>query len=154
MSCANGNCVTSEAPPEVADQPVVALQLAEPVERQYTVLAAGKVIPLFPLQSPNRVPDAGAAAPAIVMSWKSASVAVTAAQVSVLVVPVALERTKMRHVESVPAERVKVPLIVWLPANVNVGMAEVDRPALVKLLNVLAPETMMDVFETLVKLTS
>ena len=48
-------------------------------------------MPLLPLQSPSRVPDAGDAAPAIVISLKSTSVKDTAAQVNVREVPNVLE---------------------------------------------------------------
>ena len=102
------------APPDVADQepaPVLP-QLLLPARAQYTVLAAGKVIPELPLASPSRVPLAGAAAPAIVMSRKSTSVAETAAHVRVLVVPSALEARKVRYAEAVPALTVRVPLMV------------------------------------------
>ena len=73
-------------PPDVSDQLAAPNDPVPP--RQYTVLAAGNVIPLLPLQSPKRVPLTGAAAPAIVMSRKSMSVSdATAAQVNVRVVP-------------------------------------------------------------------
>jgi hypothetical protein len=111
VSCANGKLFAAGVPPKLVAH-AVADQLLLPARFQYTVLAAGNVIPLLPLQSPNLVPDAGAAAPAMVMSRKSASVAEKAAQVSVRVVPIVSERTKCRIVALVPAESVSVPLMV------------------------------------------
>jgi hypothetical protein len=73
---------------------------------------AGNVMPEFPLQSPNLVPDAGAAAPAIVMSLKSTSVKDTAAQVKVRTVFSVFDLIKVLQVASVPAETVKVPVML------------------------------------------
>ena len=123
------------------------LDVAHPVEDQfpparrfqYTVLAVSNVIPLLPLPSPKRVPDTGAAAPAMVMSRKSASVPEKAAQVSVRVVPISFERTNVRMVASVPAESVRVPLMVWLAEIVITATPTLVRPAMVKLLKTLTP---------------
>ena len=120
---------------------------------QYTVLAAGNVIPELPLASPNRVPLAGAAAPAIVMSRKSASVADTAAQVRVLVVPSVSEARKVRYADAVPALIVRVPLMVWSALKVTGVMPTVVRPVKDRLLNVFAPVIVIPVAAALVKLT-
>ena len=90
----------------------VALQFCAPARFQYTVLAAGNVIPELPPQSPARVGDAPDAVPARVMSRKSQSVAEMALTVSVRGVPMELERKKMRRIADAPAQ-VSVPLIVW-----------------------------------------
>jgi hypothetical protein len=118
-------------------EPQFALE-KEPVG--YTVLGASNVIPLLPLQSPKRVPDTGAAAPAMVMSRKSMSVRdATAAQVSVRVVPRELDCTNVRTVASAPAESVKVPVIVWSAPNDTTLILEVVKAENDKLLNVLTP---------------
>lgn len=142
MSCANGNAVTSAVPPSVKDQEAVLFQFAAPELLHHTVLGASNVIPLFPLQSPNRVPLTGAAAPAMVMSRKSMSVSeATAAQVSVRVVPSVFDRTNVRMVALVPAESVRVPLMVELASKMMLVMPAVVLPAKDKLLYVFAPLT-------------
>jgi len=93
VSCARGKLLMFGVPPLLVAQPV-ADQLPPPARFQYLFAAAVNVMPLLPLQSPMRVPVAGAAAPAMAMSLKSTSVRLTAAQVSVRVVPMVLERTK------------------------------------------------------------
>ena len=113
VSCASGKLLTAGDAPELAAQPI-ALQFPPAAKFQYRVTPAPNVMPLLPLQSPSRVPLTGAAAPAIVMSRKSASVPANAAQVSVRVVPRVSDRTKVRMVASVPADSVRVPLMVWL----------------------------------------
>jgi hypothetical protein len=111
VSCAKGKLFTAVGPLEVVAH-AVAFQFCDPPDPfQYTVLAAGNVIPLLPPQSPPRVGEIGAAAPAIVMSRKSQLVADTAAQVRVRVAPIVLERTKPRAIADEPAQ-VKVPLTV------------------------------------------
>jgi len=96
-------------------------------------------MPLLPLQSPSLVPEAGAAAPAIVISLKSVSVKDTAAQVKVRVVPIVLEKTAMRYADAVPALTVSVPLIVWSALMLNVPIPIVVLPVMVRLLNVFEP---------------
>jgi hypothetical protein len=85
------------------------------------------------------VPDTGAAAPAMVMSLKSASVPEKAAQVSVRVVPIVSERKNFRMVASVPADIVSVPLIVWLAANETILNPAAVVPVNDRLLKVLTP---------------
>lgn len=145
--------MTAGVPPPVVAQPV-ADQLPPAARFQYLLAPASNVIPLLPLQSPKRVPDTGAAAPAMVMSRKSMSVReATAAQVSVRVVPIVADRANVRMVALVPAESVKVPLMVWSAENVsNAAPAEVD-PATVRLLNVFVPDTEVVGRAELVKLT-
>ena len=112
VSWARGKLFAAGAPPAVAAQPVED-QLPPPTKFQYRVVAAVNVMPLLPLQSPMRVPEAGAAAPAMVMSRKSTSVMLTAAAVMVRVVPMVSLWTKCRMVALVPAEKVSVPVTVW-----------------------------------------
>jgi len=96
----------------VVDQLVIP-QLPEVGRIQYTVFAASNVIPLFPLQSPKRVPLIGAAAPAMVMSRKSTSdVAAKVPTVRVRVVPSTSDCMNIRMVAFVPADTVSVPVIV------------------------------------------
>ena len=152
VSCASGKLLTAGDAPELAAQPV-ADQLLLPARFQYTVLAASNVIPLLPLQSPKRVPDTGAAAPAIIMSRKSTSVADTAAQVSVRVVPMASDRTKCRVVALVPAESVRVPLMVWLAVMDTFFRPAEVRPINDKLLKVFAPLSVTVPADVLVKAT-
>ena len=93
----------------------------------------------MPLQSPNLVPEAGDAAPAIVISLKSVSVKDTAAQVNVRVVPIVSEEICVRYAEAVPALTVSVPLIVWFAPILNKPIPTVVLPVMVRLLNVFAP---------------
>ena len=111
VSCARGKLLTATAPPPDKAHPVPD-QLPPPARFQNLFAAAVNVMPLFPLQSPNRGPDAGAAAPAMVMSLKSTSVKLTLAHVKVTEVPIVEERKKFRIVAFVPAATVKMPLIV------------------------------------------
>ena len=96
-------------------------------------------MPLLPLQSPSLVPDAGDAAPAIVISLKSVSVKETAAQVNVRVVPRVLDAINMRHAATALALTVNVPLIVWFAPRLNTPIPILVLPVIDKLLNVLAP---------------
>jgi len=112
----------------------------------------------LPLQSPNRVPLTGAAAPAMVMSRKSMSVSdAAAAQVSVRGAPRVNARRKVLHVASAPAESVKVPVTVKSKLSItNPLIPEDERPATVILLKVLGeymPPFVMavDVNDTLLK---
>lgn len=141
VSCANGKLASNPEPPELVAQgdAVVTPQLPPEVPIQYLFVPAGNVIPLLPLQSPKRVPLTGAAAPAMVMSRKSASVPEKAAQVSVRVVPMVSERTNVRIVALVPADSVRVPLMVWLAEKEIDPTPELVCPATVKLLNVFEP---------------
>lgn len=73
----------------------------------------------------------------MVMSRKSMSVRdATAAQVSVRVVPMVSERTNVRIVALVPAESVRVPLMVWSACVVTLVIPALVRPAKDILLNV------------------
>jgi len=103
VSCARGKLLSAGVPPLLVAHPV-AVQLPPAARFQYLFAAAVNVTPLLPLQSPRRVPVAGAAAPAMVMSLKSTSVRDTAAQVSVRAVPMESLRTKCLRVASDPAE--------------------------------------------------
>jgi hypothetical protein len=58
----------------------------------------------------------------------------TAAQVRVLVVPMVLDRTNVLHVASVPAESVRVPLIVVFAVIINPLTPADARPAIVMFL--------------------
>ena len=154
VSCANGKLSLLTAPPlDVAH--TVEDQLPLPARFQYLSAHATNVIPLFPLQSPNRVPLTGAAAPAIAISLKSMSVRVsTAPQVSVRVVPIPLDVTKVLMVALVPAESVRVPLMVWsADRDIWLMPAEADRPATVRLLKVPAPLIVAVTIDVPVKLT-
>jgi len=94
----------------------------ELVPTPYTVLGAAKVMPLFPPQSPRRVPLMGAAAPATVMSMKSTSViAASVAMVSVIGTPSvplpparSLDEKNKRLYGCSGGLTVRVPLIVML----------------------------------------
>ncbi len=120
----------------------------------YAVLAAGNVIPLLPLQSPKRVPLTGAAAPAMVMSRKSMSVSdATAAQVNVRVVPMVSDCTNVLIVALVPAESVKVPLMVWLAVRETTFKPAAVMPVKDRLLKVLVPLMVNVPAEVLVKAT-
>ena len=116
-------------------------------------MAAVNVMPLLPLQSPIRVPEAGAAAPAMVMSRKSTSVIDTAAAVMVRVVPMVLLRTKCRLVASVPAEKVSVPVTVWLAVTEMFFRPAEVMPVKDRLLKVFAPLMVTVPALVLVKLT-
>ena len=74
-------------------------------------------MPELPLQSPKLVPVIGAAAPVIVMSLKSTVSPENALHVSVTVVPTVLERMNVRRAGVAPADTVRVPEIVALPAS-------------------------------------
>ena len=89
----------------------MSFQLNDPVAFQYTVLGAGNVIPELPPQSPARVGDPPAAAPAMVISLKSQSCADNVATVRVLGVANTLERSQILRTAVAPAH-VRVPLIV------------------------------------------
>ena len=69
------------------------------------------------------------------------SVADTAAQVSVRVVPMVSERKNVRMVALVPAESVRVPLMVELASRIMLVIPAVVLPAKDRLLNVFAPLT-------------
>ena len=69
------------------------------------------MIPEFPPQSPARVGDEPAAAPAIVISRKSQSVAERVPTVRVRVVPRTLDLRNTRRTAVAP-EQVKVPVMV------------------------------------------
>ena len=152
VSCASGKLLAATAPPPVVAQPV-SDQLPPAAKFQYLLTPAPNVIPLLPLQSPNRVPLTGAAAPAMVMSRKSASVPEKAAQVSVRVVPSVSERTNVRIVASVPAESVSVPLMVWLSVTETTFKPAAVIPVTDKLLKVFAPLSVTVPADVLVKLT-
>lgn len=138
VSCASGKLFASTLPPDDVAHPV-ADQLLLPARFQYLLAPAPKVMPELPLQSPSLVPDAGAAAPAMVMSRKSTSVPENAAAVMVLVVPMVSDRQKCLIVAFVPAEKVRVPLTVWLAAS-DISFRPADvKPVKDKLLNVFAP---------------
>lgn len=106
-------------------------------------------MPLLPPQSPPRVGEIGAAAPAIVMSRKSQSFADTAAAVIVRDVPIALERTNPRWLADEPAQ-VKVPLTVWLALMCS-SLIPVPLAASVRLLKVFSPESVRIPTKVLVK---
>ena len=95
-------------------------------------------MPLLPPQSPARVGDEPAAVPVIVMSRKSQLVADRLLTVSVRGVPIVSERTKILRVGEAPAT-VRVPLMVWLAANVSCLIALADGAVTVILVNVFAP---------------
>ena len=103
-------------------------------------MAASNVIPLLPLASPNRVPEIGAAAPAMVMSRKSMSAApaVRVPTVSVLVVPMVSDAKNVRYADAVPAFSVRV-LMVWLALIETEVMPTDVRLANNSVLNVFTP---------------
>jgi hypothetical protein len=68
----------------------------------------------------------------------------TAAQVSVRVVPIVSDRTNVRIVAFVPAESVRVPLMVWLALTATVRKPATVIPATDKLLNVLVFEKVVE----------
>jgi hypothetical protein len=94
-------------------------------------------MPLLPLQSPARVGDAPAAAPANVISLKSQSVAEMAAAVIVRVVPIVLDSTKIRLLADAPST-VNVPLTVWFALKTRFFIFALVAET-VKLLNVFVP---------------
>jgi len=95
---------------------------------------------LLPLASPSRVPVHVPAAPAAVMSRKSASVSDTLVPtVIVRVAPIVVDVKNSRYAAAVPALTVSVLLIVWLAKKVIVPIPTTILPVNVKLLNVLAP---------------
>ena len=75
-----------------------------------------KVILLLPRASPRDVPVKGDAAPAPVISMKSAFVNETAAAVSLRAVPVVFDLTRMRFTVEFPVT-LSVPVIVWSAAK-------------------------------------
>ncbi len=89
----------------------------------------------------------------MVMSRKSASVAETAAQVSVRVVPIVLDCTKCRIVALVPADSVSVPVTVWLADKEITFRPAAVMPVNERLLKLLAPLILTVPDEVLVKLT-
>ena len=141
-------------PPLLVAQAMAPPQLPPAARFQYLLAAAVNVMPLLPLQSPMRVPEAGAAAPAMVMSRKSTSVMLTAAAVMVRVVPMVSLRTKCRMVALVPAEKVRVPVTVWLADKAITFTPELVTPEKDKLLKLFTPLiTTLPVLTTDVKLT-
>lgn len=140
VSCANGKAFTLPVPPvDVSHGFNPEFQFSPLPITQYLFTPAENVIPLLPLQSPKRVPLTGAAAPAMVMSRKSASVPEKAAQVSVRVVPMVSDCKNVLIVALVPAESVSVPVMVWLAVMLTVFTPAEVWPAKVKLLYVFAP---------------
>jgi len=138
VSCASGKLLTAGEPPLDVAQ-AVADQIPPEGRFQYLLTAAVNVIPLLPLQSPKRVPAAGAAAPAITTSLKSTSVKETDAHVNVRTVPITSERTNIRPVASVPAKQAKVPSMTWFDASTKFETPSPNLPVTVKLLNVFEP---------------
>ncbi len=126
-------------PPLLVAQAMAPPQLPPAARFQYLLAAASKVMPLLPLQSPMRVPEAGAAPPAMVMSRKSTSVIDTAAAVMVRVVPMVLLRQKCRMVALVPAEKVRVPVTVWSAVTEMTFRPAEVMPVKDRLLKLLAP---------------
>jgi len=112
VSWGSGKSLILGVPPDDVAHATAPPQFPADVLAQYLGTPAAKVIPELPLQLPSLVPDAGAAAPAIVMSLKSTSVKDTAPQVRVRVEVSELDLIKVLQVASVPAETVKVPVIV------------------------------------------
>lgn len=119
VSWGNGKLAAAGEPPLVVAQPV-APQLCAPAKFQYTVLAAGNVMLALPLQSPSRVPDQGADAPAAVISLKSTSVIETDPAVIVTAVPRVLEFINSLEDAPEPAEQVKAFVTVILVASLIV----------------------------------
>ena len=152
VSCASGKLFAATLPPDDVAHPV-ADQLLLPARFQYLLAPAPKVMPELPLQSPSLVPDAGAATPAMVMSRKSTSVRETAAQVRVRVVPMVFDCTNVRIVALVPAEQVKVPLMVWLAVTDTIFKPAAVIPVNDKLLNVFTPFSVTVPADVLVKET-
>jgi len=153
VSCANGKLLIAGVPPLDVAQLIAPPQLPPPARFQYLFAAAVNVTPLLPLQSPMRVPVAGAAAPAMVTSLKSTSVIDTAAAVMVRVVPMVLLRQKCRMVASVPAEKVSVPVMVWLAVTLMTFKPAEVMPVKDRLLKLLAPLMVTVPAEVLVKVT-
>ena len=138
VSWARGKKLGSGVAPDDTVHPLLD-QFPPPAKFQYLFEAAVNVIPLLPLQSPTRVPDAGAAAPAMVMSRKSTSAMDTAAAVMVRVAPMVSLRTKVRPLALTPAGNVNVPFTVWLALSASCRkLAEPTDPK-DRLLKVLAP---------------
>ena len=94
--------------------------------------------PELPPQSPARVGDEPAAAPAITMSLKSQSVAERVPTVRVRWEPSVSERKKMRRVAVAPAH-VRVPVTVAFPPMLNVVIPTPAGGEIVKLVNVGFP---------------
>jgi hypothetical protein len=61
------------------------------------------------------------------------------------VVPMVLDRTKVLMAALVPAESVRVPLMVWSPANTSALTPSLVLPATDRLLKVLDPTSVQDV---------
>ena len=93
-------------------------------------------MPVLPPQLPARVGDDPAAAPAIVMSRKSQSVADKLLTVSVRVVPRVLEYAKIRRTGVAPST-VSVPLIVKLCERISTFRPAAEVAVNVKELNVI-----------------
>ena len=111
VSWARGKLLTAGVPEGVVAQ-AVAVQLCVPAKFQYTVLAAGKVMPELPPQSPALVGELPVAAPVTMMSRKSQSVAEEIAlTVRVRAVPNVFERRNNLFVADEPAQ-VSVPYII------------------------------------------
>ena len=75
----------------------------------------------------------------MVMSRKSTSVIDTAAAVMVRVVPMVLLRQKCRMVAFVPAEKVSVPVTVWLAVRAMIFRPAEVMPVKDRLLKLLVP---------------
>ena len=75
----------------------------------------------------------------MVMSRKSTSVPENAAAVIVRVVPIVSERTKCRIVALVPADRVSVPVTVWLAVTDMTFRPADVMPVKDRLLKLFAP---------------
>ena len=141
VSCANGKLLMAGVPPLPVAQPIAPPQLPPAARFQYLLAAAVNVMPLLPLQSPNLVPEIGAAAPAIAMSRKSTSVAPAANALTVRVrcVPSVSDARNNRYAAAVPEPKVKVPETVTLPDMETVCMPTLVRFEKDKLLKVVFP---------------
>jgi len=153
VSCAKGKLLMAGVPPLPVAQPMAPPQSPPAARFQYLLAAAVNVMPLLPPQFPMRVPEAGAAAPAMVMSRKSTSVIDTAAAVMVRVVPMVLLRQKCRMVALVPAEKVRVPVTVWLAARTMFFRPAEVMPVNDRLLKLFVPLNVTVPALVLVKLT-
>ena len=139
VSWAKGKLSMLGVPPLDVAQAIAPPQFPPAARFQYLLTPAPKVIPLLPFASPKRVPDTGAAAPAMVMSRKSASVPENAAVVIVRVVPMVSDRTKFLLVALVPAEKVSVPVTVWSAVREIFLKPTETRPVKDRLLKLFAP---------------
>jgi hypothetical protein len=95
-------------------------------------------MPVLALQSPRRVPDAGAATPVIVIALKSTSTKNTDEQVNVRADVLELDRTNVRQVASKFPDTLKEPLMVWSAENVTFFKPALPGPVIEK------PEKMFD----------